>query len=223
MTTSNPSITSPPLLSVLQAAALAQTQSLAILDLLTQYHAREDPPPDESILDEQLALSKQQKLLLAHLAQLRGLNRKAVLGVRTTKAETAERRQEIDGLHLGLGNLGYEQRHLRGEIEACEGYEHRFHELAMVPVEEFLERWPEMRGEGDHEVTIARIEDERVARQGLEEVRLKLVKRKEALVKETAAKREELGRLDVEVEKWLGGQEGVRKMFEARAKTVAAA
>jgi len=123
MTTSNPLITSPPLLSVLQAAALAQTQSLAILDLLTQYHAREDPPPDESILDEQLALSKQQKLLLAHLAQLRGLNRKAVLGVRTTKAETAERRQEIDGLHLGLGNLGYEQRHLRGEIEACEGYE----------------------------------------------------------------------------------------------------
>ena len=93
----------------------------------------------------------------------------------------------------------------------------------MVPVEEFLERRPEMRGAGEHEVTIARIEDERVARQGLEDVRLRLVKRKEALVKETAAKREELGRLDVEVEKWLGGQEGVRKMFEARGKAVAAA
>ncbi|KAK0266570.1 hypothetical protein LTS09_000523 [Friedmanniomyces endolithicus] len=223
MTTTNPPITTPPLLSVLQAAARTQTQSLAILDLLAAYHAREDPPHDSSILDEQLALSKQQKLLLAHLAQLRGLNRKAVLGVRTTKAETAERRQEIDGLHLGLGNLYYEQRHLRGEIDACEGYEHRFHELSMVPVEEFLERRPEMRGAGEHEVTIARIEDERVARQGLEDVRLRLVKRKEALVKETAAKREELGRLDAEVEKWLGGQEGVRKMFEAREKTMAAA
>ncbi|KAK0943595.1 hypothetical protein LTR48_004514 [Friedmanniomyces endolithicus] len=223
MTTINPPITSPALLSVLQAAARAQTQSLAILDLLAAYHAREDPPHDSSILEEQLALSKQQKLLLAHLAQLRGLNRKAVLGVRTTKAETAERRQEIDGLHLGLGNLYYEQRHLRGEIEACEGYEHRFHELSMVPVEEFIGRWPEMRVAGEHEVTIARIEDERVARQGLEDVRLRLVKRKEALVKGTAAKREELGRLDVEVEKWLGGQEGVRKMFEAREKMMAAA
>jgi len=114
----------PMLMSVMEAAARARQQSLAILDLLAQYHAREDPPQGESELEEQIALSKQQKLLNAHLAHLRGLNRKAVLSVRTTKLETAEARQEIDSLHLQLQNLYYEQRHLRGEIAGCEGYEY---------------------------------------------------------------------------------------------------
>jgi hypothetical protein len=51
------------------------------------------------------------------------LNRKAILGVRSTKQETGEARQEIDALHLQLQNLYYEQRHLRGEIAGCEDYE----------------------------------------------------------------------------------------------------
>lgn len=117
-------ITDPALLSVLRAAAHARQQSLAILDLLEQYHARHDPPSDESTLNDQLALSKQQKILHTHLAHLRGQNRQAVLGVRTTKQETAEARQEIDSLHLQLQNLYYEQRHLRGEIGGCEDYEY---------------------------------------------------------------------------------------------------
>ena len=116
-------VTDPALLSVLQAAANARQQSLAILDLLEQYHSRESTPTEESILDDQIALSKQQKVLNTHLAQLRGLNRKAILGVRSTKQETAEARQEIDSLHLQLQNLYYEQRHLRGEINGCESYE----------------------------------------------------------------------------------------------------
>lgn len=117
-------ITDPALQSVLQAAANARQQSMAILDLLQQYHGREGTPAVESSLDEQLALSKQQKLLTAHLAQLRGLNRKAILSVRSTKQETAEARQEIDSLHLQLQNLYYEQRHLRGEIAGCEEYKY---------------------------------------------------------------------------------------------------
>jgi THO complex subunit 5 len=118
MTSTDSLITDPHLLSVLAAAARTRQQSLAILDLLEQHHSSDEPT-----LDDQLALSQQQKLLHTRLAQLRGLNRKAVLRVRETKHETAEARQEIDGLHLGLQNLYYEQRHLRGEIEGCEGYE----------------------------------------------------------------------------------------------------
>ncbi|KAK5692770.1 hypothetical protein LTR17_025288 [Elasticomyces elasticus] len=215
-------ITDPMLLSVMDAAARARQQSLAITDLLAEYHAREDSPPEESSLDEQLALSKQQKLLNAHLAQLRGLNRKAILSVRTTKQETAEARQEIDSLHLQLQNLYYEQRHLRGEIAGCEGYNHRFNELPMIPVEEFLEHHPEYQGSSQHDVTIARIDDERAARQKLEDERQQLLKKKEALVKETTAKKEELGKLDAEIEKWLVGQESVRKIFEAREKSIMA-
>lgn len=73
--------------------------------------------------DIQLELSKRQKLLYSYLAQLRGLNRNAILQVRGTKQSTAEARQEIDRLHLQLQNLYYEERHLRGEIAACESYE----------------------------------------------------------------------------------------------------
>lgn len=121
--TASTTITDPTLLSVLASAARAREQSLAILDLLETYHAA-SPDAAETSLDDQLAVSRQQKLLNAHIAQLRGLNRKAVLSVRATKQETAEARQEIDSLHLQLQNLYYEQRHLRGEIAGCEEYEY---------------------------------------------------------------------------------------------------
>ena len=120
MTASTPLITDASLQSVLNAADLARTQSLAILDLLDAHHAS---PADPDPTAQQLELSVQQKKLNTHLAHLRGLNRKAVLGVRSTKQETGEARQEIDALHLQLQNLYYEQRHLRGEIAGCEDCE----------------------------------------------------------------------------------------------------
>jgi THO complex subunit 5 len=120
MTVPTPLVTDASLQSVLAAADLARTQSLAILDLLDAHHASS---ADLDPTAQQLELSAQQKKLTAHLASLRGLNRKAVLGVRSTKQETGEARQEIDALHLQLQNLYYEQRHLRGEIAGCEDYE----------------------------------------------------------------------------------------------------
>lgn len=74
-------------------------------------------------VEVQLDLSKQQRLLYSYLGRLRELNRNAILKVRNTKQTTAEARQEIDRLHLQLQNLYYEERHLRGEIAACESYE----------------------------------------------------------------------------------------------------
>lgn len=120
MAAAAPLVTDPSLQSVLAAADLARTQSLTILDLLDAHHAADSDPDPTS---QQLALSAQQRKLETHLAQLRGLNRRAVLGVRSTKQETGEARQEIDALHLQLQNLYYEQRHLRGEITGCEEYE----------------------------------------------------------------------------------------------------
>ena len=105
--------------SVLDASTKTRQQCLALLDHAeySTVEARDTPPPD---LEREL--SKQQKLLYSHLAQLRGLSRNAVFAVRHTKQETAEARSEIDRLHLQLQNLYYEQRHLRGEINACESY-----------------------------------------------------------------------------------------------------
>lgn len=88
----------------------------------------------------------------------------------------------------------------------------------MLAAEDFIEAHPEAAEMSEHDLTIARIEDEHRARQALEEQRLELVKKKEALVKETNAKKEELGKLDMEVEKWVGGLDGVKGIFEAREK-----
>jgi THO complex subunit 5 len=106
--------------SVLDESIRSREQCIALLDQAesTSVSARDTPPPDT-----QLELSKQQKLLYSYLANLRGLNRNAILAVRDTKHATAEARSEIDRLHLQLQNLYYEQRHLRGEIHACESYE----------------------------------------------------------------------------------------------------
>lgn len=114
-------VTDPFLQSVLETSTVTRQQCMTLLDYAAvNAHPASDPPTQEA----QLELSKQQKLLYSYLAQLRGLNRNAILGVRNTKQSTAEARQEIDRLHLHLQNLYYEQRHLRGEIAACESYEY---------------------------------------------------------------------------------------------------
>lgn len=105
--------------SVLDSAERARSQCLEITNLLEQHKAT----PTTSSRDLQLELSKHQKQLFGHLAQVRSLNRDALYGVRKTKAETADARHEIDAMHLQLQNLYYEQRHLIGEIEACQSYE----------------------------------------------------------------------------------------------------
>lgn len=98
---------------------------------------------------------------------------------------------------------------------------HRYKQLPMIPVDEYLDQHPEHRDSNEHDLTVARIQDEQAARQRLEDERQLLVKKKEALVKETTAKKDELNKLDVEVEKWLNGQENVRKIFETRDKKLA--
>lgn len=92
-----------------------------ILDMLNWLDRNQGSEPD---LDTQLTLSRYQKSMIVLLAQLRGQNRRVISRVRGTKQETAEARQEVDRLLLQLQNLYYEQRHLLGEIGACEGYEY---------------------------------------------------------------------------------------------------
>lgn len=110
-------VTDPALLPVLRTSADTLAECQKLLDLLEPTSS--SPPSEGAILE----VSKQQKLVYSLLAQLRGLNRDAIFGVRQTKQATAEARQEIDRLHLQLQNLYYEQRHLTNEIAACESYE----------------------------------------------------------------------------------------------------
>jgi hypothetical protein len=111
-------VTDPSLKLALETSRQTREQAVALLDLVS------DTAPTSPTHDFQLQISKQQKILLTYLAQLRGLHRDAHVGARETKALTAEARQEVDKLHLQLQNLYYEQRHLQGEISACESYEY---------------------------------------------------------------------------------------------------
>ena len=88
----------------------------------------------------------------------------------------------------------------------------------MIDVDEFLALHPEHVDSLEHDLTVGRIQDEHAQRLALEEQKQALVKRKEALLKETTTKKEELAKLDAEMEKWLAGQETVRKVFDARKK-----
>lgn len=114
-------VTDPYLQSVLEVSAHACQQCMTLIDHVEANAVATSQTPSPEV---QLELSKQQKSLYSHLAQLRGANRKAINKVRNTKQTTAEARQEIDRLHLHLQNLYYEERHLRGEITACESYEY---------------------------------------------------------------------------------------------------
>ena len=111
-------ITDPFLQSVLDVSSLTHEQCLLWFDATAAAHTTDRPA-----WEVQARLAQQQKRLSAYLSQLRGLNRDVILCVRKTKQTTADARQEVDRLHLQLQNLEYEQRHLRGEMAACEAYE----------------------------------------------------------------------------------------------------
>lgn len=113
-------ITDPALAAVLETSKAAREQAIAVIDLvIARVTASGNAPTPEDFRE----ISKQQKLLITNIAQLRGLHRSAHLRARETKAKTAEARHEVDVLHLQLQNQNYEQRHLEGEIMACEGFE----------------------------------------------------------------------------------------------------
>ncbi|KAL6230219.1 hypothetical protein BDW75DRAFT_234576 [Aspergillus navahoensis] len=187
-------VSDPSLLPVLKTAAETRDLCHKLLSLL-----------DPSIASGQLPESPQtvQKHLFALLAQLRGQNRDAIFRVRETKQRTAEARQEIDRLHLQLQNLYYEQRHLTGEIAACQSYDHKYRSLPLIPVEEFLELHPEHRESDEHELMVARIDHEHAEREKLEQARQELLKRKQALITENNKRKEDLASLDQDLEKFI--------------------
>ena len=121
----NTLVTDPYLVKVLETVSATREESLTVMDLVTTHlrTSSQSAEQDASSSEAQLQLSKLQKRLYARLSLLRGQNRTALLKVRETKQATAEARQEVDRLHLQLGNLYYEEKHFRGEVLACESYE----------------------------------------------------------------------------------------------------
>lgn len=116
-------VTDPALRAFMETSQNARQQALSLANRLESAYPSDAPQQVPLTPEEQIALSKDQKLLNTNLSHLRGLHRSAYMDARDTKALTAEARQEVDVLHLQLQNLYYEQAHLQGEIAACESHE----------------------------------------------------------------------------------------------------
>ena len=70
-------VSEPALKLALETSKLTREQALALLDLVSTY-----PSTSPADREFQVEVSKQQKLLLTYLAQLRGLHRDAHVGAR---------------------------------------------------------------------------------------------------------------------------------------------
>ncbi|RMZ87556.1 hypothetical protein DV736_g5215, partial [Chaetothyriales sp. CBS 134916] len=181
-----------PLLHTSQAT-LAQAESM--IKWLEENAALTSSP-----VDAHLGLAKRQTHLSACLAKLRGQHRRATFDARATKQETAEAKQEVNRLLLQLQNLYYEQRHLMGEIAACEGYDHAYMHLPLLSLDKYLALFPDQVGLSEQELMPVRIEHERQEREKMEQQRLELVKIKDNLLKENGKQKEELRKMDEKLE-----------------------
>ncbi|KAG9248434.1 Fms-interacting protein-domain-containing protein [Calycina marina] len=197
-------VTDPSLARALQISQSSRGQAIALLDLVSDSDTAPTP----------IQISKKQKLLVAYLAKLRGLHREAHVGSREAKAQTAEMRQEVDKLHLQLQNLYYEQRHLQGEITACETYDHKYMKLPLISVEEFLANHPEHADSDENTLMVARIDHEHGGRTELEEQRQTLLKKRAALVDGNKKRKTDLANLDKDLEKFIDAAKPIQKTFE---------
>ncbi|KAK0392511.1 hypothetical protein NLU13_2006 [Sarocladium strictum] len=205
-------VTEPGLADVLHISDKARDQATTLVRLLQQ--AAADPNPAGPDSERAIELDKHEKLLFTNIAQLRGLHRAACFSARETKATTAEARQELDRLHLQLQNLYYEQRHLQGEIEACESYNHKYQQLPLIPVEEFLEEFPDRADDDENALMFARIEHERAEREALEQQRQELLKRKQKLIADNKRRKDDLANLDKDLEKFIDAAKPIQALFE---------
>ncbi|KAI4286755.1 MAG: hypothetical protein L6R35_003993 [Caloplaca aegaea] len=202
--------------SFLQSVLSASTQARLDCESLIDLTERSAVSSSQSLsADTKLHLSRQQRQLNSDLASLRDASRESIFEVRMTKQSTSEARQEVDRLHLHLQNLYYEERHLRGEIYACESYDHQYQQLPLIPLGEFLELQPEHKDNNDEKsLMFARINHELAEREALEEQRQGLLKTKQSLITDNKKRKDDLASLDKDLETFIDAAKPIQKLFE---------
>ncbi|KZM23136.1 uncharacterized protein EKO05_0008429 [Ascochyta rabiei] len=158
-------------------------------------------------------IEKKEKYIRAQLSIIKTLYRQSVLRVREEKANTADVKAVNDALILGLHNLKYEEQSLRSEISAAENYDHKYMKLPLIPVDEFLEEFPEHKDLSEHDLTTTRIEHEHQVRLKLEERRQEKLKQKQKLIAEVKKGKDDLTKLDTMVEKFIEAAEPIKKVL----------
>lgn len=90
---------------------------------------------------------------------------------------------------------------------------HKYMKLPLIPVEDFLEEFPEHKDLSEHDLTTARIEHEHQVRLKLEERRQEKLKQKQKLIAEVKKGKDDLTKLDTMVEKFIEAAEPIKKVL----------
>lgn len=80
---------------------------------------------------------------------------------------------------------------------------HKYQQLPLIPVDEFLAQHPEHADDDEDELMVARIDHERTEREALEQQRQELLKRKQKLIAENKRRKDDLANLDQDLEKFI--------------------
>jgi THO complex subunit 5 len=96
-------------------------------------------------------------------------------------------------------------------------YSHAYTHLPLLPLETYLESFPDQVNVAEQDLMPLRIEHEKVEREKLEQERQELLKMKENLIKVNLKKREELKRMDEQLEKAI---DGLKPISDALAKDI---
>jgi uncharacterized protein (DUF3084 family) len=96
-------------------------------------------------------------------------------------------------------------------------HSHAYTHLPLLPLESYLESFPDQVNVAEQDLMPLRIEHEKLQREKMEHERQELLKMKESLIKVNMKKREELKRMDEQIEKMI---DGLKPVSEALAKDI---
>lgn len=80
---------------------------------------------------------------------------------------------------------------------------HKYQQLPLIPVEEFLEQHPEHSNDDEKSLMFARIEHELSVREALEQARQDLLKKKQSLIADNKKRKDDLASLDKDLETFI--------------------
>lgn len=81
---------------------------------------------------------------------------------------------------------------------------HKYQQLPLIPVEEFLQAQPELGNDDEKALMFARINHELKEREELENARQELLKRKQSLIADNQKWKDDLANLDKDLEAFIG-------------------
>ena len=83
------------------------------------------------------------------------------------------------------------------------GVSHKYQQLPLIPVEEFLQQHPEHADDDETSLMTARINHEHAEREALEQARQGLLKKKQVLIADNKKRKDDLANLDQDLEKFI--------------------